>query len=1143
MSSGWTVADTAVIHNKSRNGQGTLQRQRNLLVQQQPATTPTQPDQNVDDLSLQELNRQHSHHSQLSSGAQGGQRPSSNTLRRSNSSGKNNHVRWSDTFHRSKSEEELDKLLDGLDQLTETLPDLQHSSPGFNKVGGSPSKPSQTSPVKTKPSKTFASASPLASPVSSSSSYSVPQTGQFPSSNHSSSQQISPYGGGQGGQFTQVGKETPNVNTDVLGSYGGVNAFGPSRGQKENNDNNVNSNRSALHKSVVQHQHLVNSHSKPSITSPDYSSIGSPESTSECESGVVSSSIPSVRQTRQILLSRETYDPCPSETSQMDGGTATATSGPYRQPYHTLNDSKPFSYIRATVGGSKPASRAQSREALNMTNSGLESPSLLRKLMGGGRERDHLNGADSPEMTIPIQSIPKSQQSSVHIEIRPSSETQNGSSWPNQNGDRIIPVNHQASSSAPPSTPTRGFQKSERTVPIQHSGQRSIHPDQTDSSSSANNFTSSAFISPAPYPDNDFHLTSSALADMEASLSWLERQQKKLNEKRELDRKKQNRTIHHHHHEFDTMVNDLRSASASANYNNPSGPKSETTTDGYASDLASMLYSETSTRESSPFKPQTTVKPPNQSQPPPTYTVPLKVDPGYYDHSRNSTSYASNNNTNNNNTMQFQKQKTATLNSTSNSSSSTLKNQTTSQFNSINQHNTPSPATYNRASSLSRQNSDTSYDRVRPFVSRRVKYDSESEVDGMSDVASQQHSTYHTLGRSRNGLHASNTSLESSAFQLGGSQMGSRPITPAFPSIPGTPYLNQSSGFSHGRSSSLHRGMANSRAPSPGSGSLYQSDMYGTTSRRGSFGSVADVAVSNVKLAKDHCKYWYKPNITREEAIGMLRNTSPGTFVVRDSNSFPGAFGLALKVAQPPVNAGRPPVADPSSELIRHFLIEPTTKGVKLKGYNNEPVFASLSALVYQHTITPLALPIKLVLPQSNLVTGLSGSRESLSDPKGSSANSQMQQLLAQGAACNVIYLFTMDTDSLTGPVALKNTVSHLLINRPKSQTALVHFKVSGQGITLTDNMRKLFFRRHHNTPTISFCGIDPEDRRYTRTNSKGKEMSHRIFGFVAKKPTSRTHNQCHIFAEYEPEQPARAIVNFVNKVMLNGNNSRADVV
>ncbi len=33
-------------------------------------------------------------------------------------------------------------------------------------------------------------------------------------------------------------------------------------------------------------------------------------------------------------------------------------------------------------------------------------------------------------------------------------------------------------------------------------------------------------------------------------------------------------------------------------------------------------------------------------------------------------------------------------------------------------------------------------------------------------------------------------------------------------------------------------------------------------------------------------------------------------------------------------------------------------QGVKLKGYSNEPVFASLSALIYQHTLISLALSL-----------------------------------------------------------------------------------------------------------------------------------------------------------------------------------------
>ena len=49
--------------------------------------------------------------------------------------------------------------------------------------------------------------------------------------------------------------------------------------------------------------------------------------------------------------------------------------------------------------------------------------------------------------------------------------------------------------------------------------------------------------------------------------------------------------------------------------------------------------------------------------------------------------------------------------------------------------------------------------------------------------------------------------------------------------------------------------------------------------------------------------------------------------------------------------------------------IEILIKGIwklktKFEFSSNEPVFASLSALIYQHTLTPLALPIRLVLPQ-----------------------------------------------------------------------------------------------------------------------------------------------------------------------------------
>jgi tensin len=89
-----------------------------------------------------------------------------------------------------------------------------------------------------------------------------------------------------------------------------------------------------------------------------------------------------------------------------------------------------------------------------------------------------------------------------------------------------------------------------------------------------------------------------------------------------------------------------------------------------------------------------------------------------------------------------------------------------------------------------------------------------------------------------------------------------------------------------------------------------------------------------------------------------------------------------------------------------------------------------------QHTLTPLALPTKLILPSNDLSAG---ARDSI-DSKTSTA-SQMQLLLSLGAACNVFYLFSLDTDSLTGPLAVKKTVGQMLSLRPNP--TLVHFKVS----------------------------------------------------------------------------------------------------
>jgi len=289
------------------------------------------------------------------------------------------------------------------------------------------------------------------------------------------------------------------------------------------------------------------------------------------------------------------------------------------------------------------------------------------------------------------------------------------------------------------------------------------------------------------------------------------------------------------------------------------------------------------------------------------------------------------------------------------------------------------------------------------------------------------------------------------------------------------------------------------------------------------------------RFVRDSSKYWHKPNIARDEVIDYLKDKPPGSFVIRNSNSFPGAFGLALKVAHLPPNV-HSRGGDPKAELVRHFLIEPTLKGVKLKGCSTEPVFGSLAALVYQHSQTPLSLPCKLIIPDSNNLKTL----ETVTTKSQSTAS----EVLSQGAACNVLYINSVDMESLTGYEAINKAIAWTFKQSPAPLTTLVHFKVSSQGITLTDTNRRLFFRRHYPVDTVTFAGMDPEDRNWTWTNEETKaSVTAKIFGFVARKQGSPTDNACHIFAELDADQPGSAIVEFIMKVMLGRGRSKQDSI
>ncbi|XP_055512677.1 tensin-4-like [Leucoraja erinacea] len=276
-----------------------------------------------------------------------------------------------------------------------------------------------------------------------------------------------------------------------------------------------------------------------------------------------------------------------------------------------------------------------------------------------------------------------------------------------------------------------------------------------------------------------------------------------------------------------------------------------------------------------------------------------------------------------------------------------------------------------------------------------------------------------------------------------------------------------------------------------------------------------------VKFVQDTTKYWYKPHVSRDQAIEILKDKEPGSFLIRESSTYIGSFGLAMKLASNP-DSPEIKTGDSSGESVRHFLIEFSPRGVCLKGCPQEPYFGSLSALVYQHCITALSLPRALRLPRKESPKDRSEGRSA--DAAGDNASPQRKA----GAGCPVLYLNSVTMESLTGPQAVLKATSCILEQQPLTHPIRVQFQVSEQGIILTDSKRKLFFRRHYQAGSINHCGLDPMQRRWRKDNEPS-----RIFAFVAKKQGGSSENVCHVFAELERENSAHLIIGLVTSRLL----------
>ncbi|CAF5017975.1 unnamed protein product, partial [Rotaria sp. Silwood1] len=298
----------------------------------------------------------------------------------------------------------------------------------------------------------------------------------------------------------------------------------------------------------------------------------------------------------------------------------------------------------------------------------------------------------------------------------------------------------------------------------------------------------------------------------------------------------------------------------------------------------------------------------------------------------------------------------------------------------------------------------------------------------------------------------------------------------------------------------------------------------------------SDELCNGAYQAQNVSQFWYKEKLSREDAINLLKTKPPGTFLIRESQGFPGSYDLAVKVETLPPDIQPKAGADPNAVLVRHYLIERTPTGhMRLKGCPDEPDFANLSALVYQHTVTPLVLPIKLVLPTHDITEDYHSITNQQQETKKVSA----KDLLEKGAACDVLYLNNVDIESLSDQMAVAKALRSTFDNPERLQATIVHFKVTSAGITLTDKKKKLFSRRHFPKENVTYCGIDDETDRFWTYQYDDLEMLPRAkcFGFVSKINNDATFSQskseCHIFAEIDLSQPSTAIVNFVSKVMI----------
>nr|XP_022914473.1 tensin-3-like [Onthophagus taurus] len=124
------------------------------------------------------------------------------------------------------------------------------------------------------------------------------------------------------------------------------------------------------------------------------------------------------------------------------------------------------------------------------------------------------------------------------------------------------------------------------------------------------------------------------------------------------------------------------------------------------------------------------------------------------------------------------------------------------------------------------------------------------------------------------------------------------------------------------------------------------------------------------------------------------------------------------------------------------------------------------------------------------------------------------------GAATKLRYLYKTDTERLTGPEAVKKAMNRFM-ELKVSPIYDVEFFVNNSGITLTNNSRRNFFRRHYPKKSVSYCGLV---REYQSVDVSPKG----IFALITRKISGKS-NECHLIRQADVNESVINIVKFIN--------------